>query len=219
MNNRKKDLIISIVSILLCIIFTILVMVIDVEKIGPNGTLVGFSFLNGLVSKIIGVNMNWYKMTEIIGLFPIIIAFIYALLGLIQFIKRKSIFKVDREIFLLGIFYGIVIFIYVFFEKFIINYRPTLIEGKLEASYPSSHTMMSIFICISSIMVNKYLIKNIKLRKVLDLFLIILTLLIVVGRIISGVHWFTDIVGGLLISITLLKIFSLFIDKKKKINS
>ena len=103
MNNRKKDLIISIVSILLCIIFTILVMVIDVEKIGPNGTLVGFSFLNGLVSKIIGVNMNWYKMTEIIGLFPIIIAFIYALLGLIQFIKRKSIFKVDREIFLLGL--------------------------------------------------------------------------------------------------------------------
>ena len=130
----------------------------------------------------------------------------YAFIGLIQLIKRRSIFKVDKEIILLGLYYIIVIALYVFFEKVIINYRPILMNGFLEASYPSSHTLMTICICGSSILINKKLFNN-KITKVINYLSIIIITITVVGRLISGVHWFTDIIGGILISSGLLMTF------------
>ena len=133
-------------------------------------------------------------------------AIVYAFIGLIQLIKRRSIFKVDKEIILLGLYYIIVIALYVFFEKVIINYRPILMNGFLEASYPSSHTLMTICICGSSILINKKLFNN-KITKVINYLSIIIITITVVGRLISGVHWFTDIIGGILISSGLLMTF------------
>ena len=133
-------------------------------------------------------------------------AIVYVFIGLIQLIKRRSIFKVDKEIILLGLYYIIVIALYVFFEKVIINYRPILMNGFLEASYPSSHTLMTICICGSSILINKKLFNN-KITKVINYLSIIIITITVVGRLISGVHWFTDIIGGILISSGLLMTF------------
>ena len=133
-------------------------------------------------------------------------AIVYAFIGLIQLIKRRSIFKVDKEIILLGLYYIIVIALYVFFEKVIINYRPILMNGFLEASYPSSHTLMTICICGSSILINKKLFNN-KITKAINCLSIIIITITVVGRLISGVHWFTDIIGGILISSGLLMTF------------
>ena len=105
----------------------------------------------------IGVNMMWYYITDWLGLIPIFIALVYALMGLVQLLKRRSLFKADKDIMVLGLFYIIVIFIYIFFEKVIVNYRPILIDDLLEASYPSSHTLMTLCLCGSSIIVNKKL--------------------------------------------------------------
>lgn len=150
--------------------------------------------------------MIWYHITDWLGLIPVFMAIVYAFIGLIQFIKRRSIFKVDKEIILLGLYYIIVIALYVFFEKVIINYRPILMNGFLEASYPSSHTLMTICICGSSILINKKLFNN-KITKVINYLSIIIITITVVGRLISGVHWFTDIIGGILISSGLLMTF------------
>ena len=207
MKKYKKDIIISVILILIFVIFTLLVRMVDVKAIGPKSSQVGFATLNGLISNKIGVNMLFYKLTDIVGFIPFLIVLLYAIKGFFELIKRKSLFKADKELILLGLFYGIIMLFYVFFELVVINYRPTLIDGVLEASYPSSHTMLTIFICISSIIVNKYLIKESKTRNILSLFLIIVMTLIVLGRVISGVHWFTDIVGGILISFALLKSF------------
>ena len=105
--------------------------------------------------------------------------------------------------------------IYLFFEKFIVNYRPVLMDGKLEASYPSSHTMISIFICMSAIIVNRYLIKNNNINKRINIFILFIMVFIVVGRIISGVHWISDILGGLLISAFLIKSFDTILKIRK----
>ena len=155
MKDNKKQIMISTMLFLSFVIFTILVKTIDVKPIGPNSTSVGFSALNGFMLNKIGVNMIFYKITQVLGLIPILIAALYGIKGIIQLVKRKSLFKVDSEIMILGIFYAITIIIYLFFEKFIVNYRPVLMDGKLEASYPSSHTMISIFISLSSIIVNR----------------------------------------------------------------
>ena len=203
MNNKKRNFLISGILLLIAITFTILVKVVDVKQIGVNNSSIGFATLNQFIFETTGVNMIWYHITDWLGLIPVFMAIVYAFIGLIQLIKRRSIFKVDKEIILLGLYYIIVIALYVFFEKVIINYRPILMNGFLEASYPSSHTLMTICICGSSILINKKLFNN-KITKVINYLSIIIITITVVGRLISGVHWFTDIIGGILISSGLL---------------
>lgn len=206
MNNKKRNFLISGILLLIAITFTILVKVVDVKQIGVNNSSIGFATLNQFIFETTGVNIIWYHITDWLGLIPVFMAIVYAFIGLIQFIKRRSIFKVDKEIILLGLYYIIVIALYVFFEKVIINYRPILMNGFLEASYPSSHTLMTICICGSSILINKKLFNN-KITKVINYLSIIIITITVVGRLISGVHWFTDIIGCILISSGLLMTF------------
>ena len=203
MNKKKRNFFISTILILLAVVFTILVKVVDVKQVGVNETSIGFATLNQFVFKTTGVNMIWYHITDWLGLVPIFMAMAYALLGLVQLIKRKSLFKVDKEIIILGLFYVVVISIYIFFEKVIVNYRPILMNGFLEASYPSSHTLMTICLCGSSIIVNKKMFNN-KITKLMNMLSLIIIFITVIGRLISGVHWFTDIIGGIFISIALL---------------
>ena len=203
---EKKNIITSITMIILAVIYTILVKIIDVAPIGPNNSEVGFSKINGFFHNLLGSNMTIYKITEILGIIPLLMAGIYAIIGLVELIKRKSLTKVDYEIYALAGLYVVVLGLYVFFEKCIINYRPILIDGVLEASYPSSHTLMALCICGSSIIVNKRIFhkKIFNLENKLSIFLMIT---IILGRFISGVHWFSDIVGAIFISLALLSSF------------
>ncbi len=204
--KNKKNIIISILLTILSIVYIYVVKTIDVSSIGPNNSKVGLSKLNEGFRNIVHSNMTIYKITEVLGYIIFIIVLFYGLIGLYQFIKRKSIFKVDKRLLLLGVLYVVLIGIYVFFEKFIINYRPILIDGKLEASFPSSHTMLALCVCMSSIIISKKYI-NIKYVHKVNLITTILMLLVLVGRLVSGVHWISDIIGGILISCTLLMYF------------
>lgn len=217
MNKKKRNFFISTILILLAVVFTILVKVVDVKQVGVNETSIGFATVNKFVFKSIGVNMIWYHITDWLGLVPIFMSMAYALIGFIQLIKRKSIFKVDKEIIILGLFYIVVISFYIFFEKVIVNYRPILMNGFLEASYPSSHTLMTICLCGSSIIVNKKLFNN-KATKPVNVLSGVIIAITVIGRLISGVHWFTDIIGGIFISIALLMMLYSVIDVIKRNN-
>lgn len=207
MDKNKKNLLISGALILCAVLYTILVKFVDVRAIGPDSSSVGLASLNSFMFNLTGVNLIWYTITDWLGLIPILIALIYGLIGLVQIIKRKSLFKVDKEIMSLGILYIVIVVLYVFFEKFVINYRPILIDGYLEASYPSSHTLMAICISGSSLMINNHLFKGKKWAKVENIISVVTMILIVGGRLISGVHWLTDIIGAILISVALLWCF------------
>lgn len=216
MKKKRKDIFVCGGLFAVAIIYTILVKYIDVQAIGPKDSLVGFATINKFIFNLTGVNMVWYSITDWLGFVPLIIAFIYAMIGLVQMIKRKNILKVDKEILGLGVFYIIVIGLYILFETYIINYRPTLMDGILEASYPSSHTLLSVCICGSSLIINKYLFKNKNFFKAENIISILSILVIVIGRFISGVHWFTDIIGAILISIALLKAFYIYVKSINK---
>ena len=217
MSKSKKRFFISVILILVAIVFTFLVKAVDVKQIGVNGTNIGFATLNIIVFETIGINMIWYHITDWLGLIPIFMAMFYAIIGFIQLIKRKSFFKVDKELIMLGLFYIIVISIYIFFENVIVNYRPILMNGFLEASYPSSHTLMTICLCGSSIIVNKKLFNN-KISKSMNILSLVIIVITIIGRTISGVHWFTDIIGGIVISISLLMTFYSLLNTIKKSN-
>lgn len=216
MKKRRKEILLCGGLFAIAIIYTLLVKYIDVQAIGPNDSLVGFATINNFMFNLTGVNMLWYDITDWWGFVPLFIAFIYAIIGFIQMIKRRSILKVDKEILGLGVYYIIVIGLYIFFETYVINYRPILMDGILEASYPSSHTLLSVCICGSSLMINKYLFKNKNFFKAENIISILSILVIVIGRFISGVHWFTDIIGAILISIALLKAFYIYVKSINK---
>ncbi len=212
---KKKEILFLCIFVVVAVLFTVLVKYVDVQKIGPNGSAVGFSAINNFVHELTSYRETLYKLTKYIGYLPIISLPIYAFLGLMELVKGKSIKKVHKELIILGIFYAIVLAIYVFFEKVVINYRPVLMEGELEASYPSSHTLMAICFCSFAVIINNKLYKN-KYTKIINYGMAIFLVGIVIGRLLSGVHWFTDIIGGILIAIPIVYAFYLLVNKKKK---
>jgi len=179
---------------------------VDVQPIGPQGSGVGFATLNRAVHELTGVHMSLYIMTDYLGLVPIGVALGFAILGLIQWIKRKSLAKVDRSLLALGAFYAAVMAVYLFFEIVVINYRPVLIDGYLEASYPSSTTMLVMCVMPTAMIQLDFRIKNKAFRRCVMLGILIFTVGVVIGRLLSGVHWITDIIGGALISAGLVMI-------------
>ena len=98
------------------VLWTVLVYTIDIQDIGPCGSSVGLATLNGAVHSLLGTNMTLYTITDWLGLVPIFTALGFAVLGLIELIKRRSLVKVERSLLVLGIFYLIVIFVYLLFE-------------------------------------------------------------------------------------------------------
>lgn len=213
---NKKALFIGISFLTTFIIWTILVCYIDVKKIGPQDSSVGFASINKYVHNITGSNLLLYEITDWLGLVPIFVAFGFAIFGLIQWIKRKKFLKVDLDILFLGLFYIITILAYILFETIVINYRPILINGFLESSYPSSTTLLVACVMPSAIIQFKSRIKN----KVLKTFLITalwsFVIFMVLGRLISGVHWLTDIIGSLLFSVGIILIYYSTINLKFK---
>ncbi|MDO4614658.1 MAG: phosphatase PAP2 family protein [Lachnospiraceae bacterium] len=218
--KRNKKLIIAGISGLLFVVLIALVRLIDVQAIGPEGTQIGLSGLNWFVFKTLGVHMIWYEITDWLGIAAIFTAFLFALTGLIQWIRRKSLLKVDKEILALGGLYLIVIGSYVLFELVIVNYRPILMPGSVhpEASFPSSHTMLVCVIMGSAVpLLGKY-VKSEVLCRALRIICATIIGITVVGRLISGVHWFTDILGGILISVTLLSLYAEILERIEKNN-
>lgn len=185
-------------------LFTLLLTCVDVQAIGPQGVMVGFATVNEWAFQLLGVHLLWYHITDWLGVVAIAVAFAFAAAGLCQLITRKSIRKVDRHILVLGGFYLVVIGCYLFFETVVINCRPILMGGNLEASYPSSHTMIVVSIMATATMVFRTLCPQKKgWCLAMDIFAAVVIAVTVMGRLIAGVHWLTDIAGGLLLSAAL----------------
>ena len=202
--------------LLLCfVVFTVLVKFIDVQPVGTKNSLIGFATLNLAVHNFFGEHHFWYTLTQLFGVLAIGVAAAFACVGLVQLIKRKSLVKVDRSVLALGFVYIAVIILYVLFEKIAINVRPVITnvrpvitEEGLEPSYPSTHTMLILTILGTARYAVKKLLQNPKIVQILQILCLVIMILTVIGRLICGVHWLTDIIGGLLISTSLVSFYS-----------
>lgn len=210
-----KDLKVATFCLAAFILWTALVSFIDVKAIGPNDSFVGFSTINKAFHHLTGVHMSLYHITDWAGLVPVGFGFCFAILGLVQWIKRKNILKVDYNILILGVFYIVTITFYLLFESVVINYRPVLIYGFLEASYPSSTTLLVLCVMPTAIMQIKRRIKNNILKKVLIYSVKTFTVFMVFGRLLSGVHWLSDIIGGIFLSVGLVMLYRFFCSFEK----
>ena len=197
----------GLIFIMLFIVWTFAVVLVDVKPVGVNGTSVGFATLNTWFHSLTGANMTLYNITDWLGLVPVFICMGFGVFGLVQLIKRKSLFKVDKDIIFLGVYYVIVIFGYLIFEMIPINYRPILINGFMEASYPSSTTLLVLGVMPTLFFQINRRIKSKKIKIFIDILIFGFSLFMVIGRLISGVHWVTDIVGGALLSAGLVMMY------------
>lgn len=198
--NEKKCLITGFALTAFFILWTILIQTVDVKSVGVNGTDIGFADFNCWFHSFTGVNMTLYNITDWLGLVPVFICMLFGCFGFIQLIKRKSLLNVDKDIIILGFYYVIVIFGYLIFEMIPINYRPILINGFMEASYPSSTTLLVLSVMPTLNFQAKKRIKNRWVKNIICIISIIFSAFMVIGRLVSGVHWVTDIIGSCFLS-------------------
>ncbi len=198
--ENRRNFCIATYMLLAFLLWTAAIQFVDVQAIGPQESSVGFATMNRFVHSLTGVHMPLYTITDWLGLVPLMFVMGFALLGLLQWIQRKHLLNVDYNILILGIFYIVVMAVYVLFEMLVVNYRPVLIDGILEASYPSSTTMLVMCVMPTAVMQFNSRIRNKLLRNIVAAILVAFIAFMVIGRLVSGVHWFTDIIGGALLS-------------------
>lgn len=210
----KKKFILAAVFLAAFVLWTVAISFVDVQPIGPRESCVGFATLNGFVHSLTGVNMALYTITDWLGLVPVAFGFGFAILGLVQWIRRKNILKVDFSVLVLGGFYLLVLAVYLLFETVVINRRPVLIMDYLETSYPSSTTLLVLTVMPTAILQLSSRIKAPLWRKVVTYGITIFVAFVILGRLISGVHWFTDIVGSLFLGAGLVMLYDAVISGK-----
>ena len=198
--RNRKNLNLSIALLTAFVLWTVAVSFFDVRSIGANGTAVGFAWLNDAFCSLTGVHLFLYELTDVLSLIPLGFVCAFACLGLFQMIRRKSLLRVDRSLIILGIFYIAVAVLFLFFEKCIINYRPILIDGNLEASYPSSTTLLVLTVMPTSMMQLRARMRKGIFRSCVLGGGTLFSVFMVLARLLSGVHWLTDIIGGTLLS-------------------
>lgn len=198
--NGKKLLFLGIALLGMFVDWTWLIQCVDVQRAGANGTEIGFATFNCWFHRMTGVHMAIYTITDWLGLVPIFVCMTFGGVGFVQLIKRKSLFKVDRDLVFLGFYYAIVIFCYLIFEMIPINYRPILMDGMLEASYPSSTTLLVLSVMPTLVYQLNQRNINLLFRRCVSVMSIIFSIFMVIGRLVAGVHWFTDIVGAVILS-------------------
>ena len=201
--NTNKNLWVGIGFLLAFMLWTILIQRLDVQTAGPNGTEIGFAAFNLWFHRLTGVHMALYTITDWLGLVPIAVCLGFGIVGLVQMIRRKSLRRVDSDILLLGLYYILVILGYLFFEAVPINYRPILIGGRLEASYPSSTTLLVLSVMPTLKLQIGRRSKSAAVSGAVSIFVVLFSAFMVVGRLISGVHWATDIIGAVFFSLGL----------------
>ena len=218
---RKKSLIQFVAVTLIAVVFTVLVKIVDVGFVSSTGSLVGFSSVNIPFSQKFGFNPIFYKVSEVLGYLIFLVIAVFAFIGCYQLIKRKSLMKVDKDLYALAITYVFTFALYIFFDKvLVINLRPIIMAGEsiAESSFPSSHTLLAVSVLGTAISECGKIRKK-SFRVSLVIVLAILMGATVLSRLFSGVHWVTDIVAGILwgeVMMTLYQLFSALFSKEEK---
>lgn len=212
----ERPLWIYLILFAVALVFSGCVAMIDRRPVGPDGSWVGFATINAAFHNKFGFCEWLYKVTEYAGYIPAVFACFFAGLGLVQLIQRKSLKKVDSILLILAGFYVLVGLVYFGFEVLCLNCRPVILDEGLEASYPSSHTFLTVALCCSTILVNKLAYKKEGWSRFMNALAIIFLIFVPLGRLFSGVHWLTDIIGGYLVGAALVALLNLVIKSAAK---
>ena len=212
----KESLRTALLMTLAAVLATILAAVVDVQPVGVEGTKLGFATINTDFFARHGQNETFYKLSKYAGYICFATAAGFAVFFLIQLIQRKSLSKVDRNLSVLIMLYILTASLYLLFDKvLIINYRPVIRDKGLESSFPSTHVMIAWVVMVSAVDQWNIYIKNENLKIAAIACSLLVMLVVIVARMFSGVHWLTDILGGILIGDMLIAWYRYAAGKKR----
>lgn len=216
MNKKKFQCFLVLLSV--TVLFTLCVMFLDKKPIGPMNTVVGLATLNQLFLDRFTYQPLCYFISQALGYLSLLVCIGFAAIGLLQLVRKKSLWKVDPAIIALGGLYVVTLVLYVLFEKFPVNYRPILQANQVfpEPSFPSSHAMLAIVVYASAPKVINRYFKDRSVQLAISVACYLLASITVLTRLFSQVHWLTDIIAGVFISLTLLNGFFLIVDALEK---
>jgi len=185
-------------SFLFIFILTIILLNFDKAVIATNGYEVGMSHVNNLVKY---EYKSWAdKISDVLFYLTFIVPLLAVALGIYQLVKEKSLKKVDLVIIIFGVFLILAIIVWLLFDHAIkINIRPT---HEIKGSFPSTHVFLTTFFVLTCHGYLCYKYDN-KLIKYLSLIIaIVIIIIMTIFRVIAGVHYITDVFGGVVIGIT-----------------
>ena len=162
---------------------------------------------------------TWIKITDIILYASIAIVGLFAVLGLAQWISRKSIKKVDKQILWMVLPLALVVIVYLVCDKILtpdrFSFMPTRPDGSGEPSFPSTHVLVvtTVFFCISAAL-PKYIKSKVALF-LIDIVMFALASLVATGRIMSDKHSYIDVAGSVVFALIFYGIYNAIIHRKK----
>lgn len=203
--TKKLYYVMSAVSFTLFVILTVLLLKVDVTASGINGSNIGLSMINISFRDVIGSSWLCYNISKVAGIVGLAACALICLMFAFRVMRQKSLKALcKRDVALVALYIETAVF-YIVFDKIVINYRPMLKWGETEpeSSFPSTHALMAVVIFVSLGHVASDYIKNKLTLKIVQGACVVFALAIILGRTFSGVHWFTDIVGGILFGVGL----------------
>lgn len=164
--------------------------------------------MNDAVFNFFGENKTLDKISDVLLIAMLAIVAGFALSGLVQLIKRNKLKKVDSEILAMIPSLLLLVAVYFVFEKiWVLNYRPILINGIAEPSFPSTHTLIAVTVLGMTMMALPKYIKNRRQRILIDVLALVAMVAMAFLRVASGMHWMTDVLGGVIFGIDLVLVY------------
>lgn len=161
--------------------------------------------------------MQWELITNVILITSIITLAVFVFLGLYQWISRKSIKKVDRQLLWMPVPLILMVITYLLFQYvFVLNTRP---NGSGESSFPSTHVMVVATIFFIAMMILPKYVKSKPIRIILDVLMVVMISLTSVGRVAADMHWVLDVIGAVVFAFIFTEVYYLIIHRKKKKNA
>lgn len=186
-------LLVAFLALWCCVVF------VDVQRVGANDTTLGLASVNLAVFLLLGQDATWDYVTDWLTVVCILVGASVGAKAFFQAVMRKSVKKVDTELYVVLGCYLLALAFVALFEIVPVNYRPLLAQGNLQASFPSTHAL----ICIVSVGETLFTATFRKCRKPLQLTICALFALccvaVCLGRLLAGAHWLTDVVASVLL--------------------
>ncbi|MCR5350055.1 MAG: phosphatase PAP2 family protein [Acholeplasmatales bacterium] len=188
-----------IIGIVLLFMFGLMIVLLqfDTAKLGINESEVGLQTIN---KKFLpnDTSSMWDDLSDLVLYSAIVVLCIFAVKGLLSLFDTGNLFKVEKELLVFGFSIVFIIALWILFDfVIVINNRPYF---ENESSFPSTHVLLVTYISLYTVL---YVSRKDDYKSYLipvSIIGAILSLLVFIGRIKSGNHFFTDCLGAVILA-------------------
>lgn len=186
---------------ILFLVLTVSLLLVDVQSAGAQT--VGWASLNFWWHDLISVQHGWHIVSNIVATVTLLALCAMVVWQFIIMLRGKSFRAFLKQWLAFDITVILLVLCYVLFQIVVVNYRPIMIDGMAEVSYPSSHillfaTLLPLIVCECW-----HNVPSKVWRRVIAVSALVLMVVGIVARALCGYHWLTDSVGALLLSAAL----------------